>query len=184
MARDFYTPVMASTAPLAAAVPASVPPQMLTYLTPKGLTDAQIQLISGDQARRVLRFINTCHSNRSIRRARLRFRVWDLKRFLWNFTYLCWNLTEAARQASPTFLFSEELARYGSTALSAAEHLTLLVGKESIALMRRFGPLMALSRASFLELWQLLPQAKAEAVIAALSVSAIAESEHVFLANS
>ena len=60
------------------------------------------------------------------------------------------------------------------------EHLTLLVGKESIAfsLMHHFGSLKALSRASFLELRQFLPQQKAEAVIAALSMSAIAETEH------
>jgi DNA repair protein RadC len=83
-------------------------------------------------------------------------------------------------EASPSFSVSEKLARYGSTALSTVEHLTLLVGKESIALalMRHFGSLKALSRASFLELRQFLPQQKAEAVIAALSVSAIAETEH------
>src|SRR6202007_3410704 len=68
----------------------------------------------------------------------------------------------------------------GSTALSAVEHLTLLVGKESIALalMRPLRSLKALSRASFMELRQFLPQHKAEAVIAALSMSAIAETEH------
>ena len=55
-----------------------------------------------------------------------------------------------------------------------------MVGKGSIALalMRHFGSLKALSCASFLELRQFLPQQKAEAVIAALSVSAIAETEH------
>jgi DNA repair protein RadC len=90
------------------------------------------------------------------------------------------NIPEAAPKASPSFSVSEKLARYGSTALSALEHLTLLVGKESIAfsLMRHFGSLKALSRASFLELRQFLPQQKAEAVIAALSMSAIAETEH------
>jgi DNA repair protein RadC len=90
------------------------------------------------------------------------------------------NIPEAAPKASPSFSVSEKLARYGSTALSAVEHLTLLVGKESIALalMRHFGSLKTLSRASFLELRQFLPQQKAEAVIAALSMSAIAETEH------
>jgi DNA repair protein RadC len=59
------------------------------------------------------------------------------------------------------------------------EHLTLLVGESiALALMRHFGSLKALSRTSFLELRQFLPQQKAEAVIAALSVSAIAETEH------
>jgi hypothetical protein len=41
---------------------------------------------------------------------------------------------EAAPKASPSFSVSEKLARYASTALSNVEHLTLLVGKESIAL--------------------------------------------------
>jgi hypothetical protein len=66
---------------------------------------------------------------------------------------------EAAPKASPSFSVSEKLACYASTALSTVEHLTLLVGKESIALalMRHFGLLKALSRASFLELRQFVP---------------------------
>ena len=90
------------------------------------------------------------------------------------------NIPEAAPQASPSFSVSEKLARYGSSALSGVEHLTLLVGKESVAvaLIRHFGSLKALSRASFQELRQFLPRRKAEAVVAALSMSAIAETEH------
>ena len=44
------------------------------------------------------------------------------------------------------------------------EHLTLLVGKESVALglIRHFGSLKALARASFQELRQFLPRRKAE----------------------
>jgi DNA repair protein RadC len=45
-------------------------------------------------------------------------------------------------------------------------------------LIRHFGSLRAFFRASFQELRQILPQRKAEAVIAALSMSAIAETEH------
>jgi len=45
------------------------------------------------------------------------------------------------------------------------------------AVTRYFGWLKALSRASFLELRQFLPEQKVEAAIAALSMSAIAESE-------
>jgi DNA repair protein RadC len=89
------------------------------------------------------------------------------------------NIPEAA-PSSPSFSVSEKLARYGSSALSGLEHLTLLVGKESVALalIRHFGSLTALSRDSFQELRQFLPQRKAEAVMAAFSVSMIAESEH------
>jgi DNA repair protein RadC len=56
----------------------------------------------------------------------------------------------------------------------------LLVGKESVALalIRHFGSLKGLARASFQGLRQFLPQRKAEAVAAALSMSAIAETEH------
>jgi DNA repair protein RadC len=75
------------------------------------------------------------------------------------------NIPEAA-PSSHSFSVSEKLARYGSSALSGVEHLTLLVGRESVALalIRHFGSLKALSRASFQELRQFLPQRKPEAV--------------------
>jgi DNA repair protein RadC len=90
------------------------------------------------------------------------------------------NIPEAAPKASPSFSVSEKLARYGSSALPGVEHLTLLVGKESVALalIRHFGSLKALARASFRELRQFLPRRKAGAVVAALSMSVIAETEH------
>jgi DNA repair protein RadC len=87
---------------------------------------------------------------------------------------------EAAPEASRSFSVSEKLARYGSSALSGVEHLTLLVGKKSVALalIRHFGSLKGLARASFQELRQFLPQRQAESVVAALSMSVIAETEH------
>jgi hypothetical protein len=39
------------------------------------------------------------------------------------------SIPEAAPKASPSFSVIEELARYGSSALSGVEHLTLLAGK-------------------------------------------------------
>jgi DNA repair protein RadC len=82
------------------------------------------------------------------------------------------------------FSVSEKLALYGSSSLSGVEHLQVLVGKDSLAdaLLRHFGSLKALSRASFKELRQFLPQRKAEAVMAALSVATIAETEHALSA--
>jgi hypothetical protein len=64
------------------------------------------------------------------------------------------NIPEAAPEASRSFSVSEKLARYGSSALSGVEHLTLLVGKKSVALalIRHFGSLKGLARASFQEL--------------------------------
>jgi DNA repair protein RadC len=93
------------------------------------------------------------------------------------------NIPEAA-PSSRSFSVSEKLARYGSSALSGVEHLRLLVGKDSIvdALLRHFGSLKALSRASFKELRQFLPKGKAEAVMAALSISNVADVEHALSA--
>jgi DNA repair protein RadC len=89
------------------------------------------------------------------------------------------NNSEAAPKASRSFSISEKLARYGTGALSVEEHLTLLVGKQSIAtaLIRHFGSIRALSRASLIELRQFLPQRKAEAVIAALSITNIGTAQ-------
>jgi DNA repair protein RadC len=89
-----------------------------------------------------------------------------------------------AAPSSRSFSVSEKLAHYGSSALSGVEHLRLLVGKDSIAdaLLRHFGSLKALSRASFKELRQFLPKSKAEAVMAALSISNVADTEHALSA--
>jgi DNA repair protein RadC len=90
------------------------------------------------------------------------------------------NIPEAASKASPSFSVSEKLARYGSSALSGVEHLTLLVGRKfvALALIRHFGSLKAMARASLQELRQFLPRRSAEAVVAALSMFAIAETGH------
>jgi hypothetical protein len=84
---------------------------------------------------------------------------------------------------SLSFSVSERLALYGSSALSGVEHLRLFVGKDSVAdaLIRHFGSLKALSRASFQELRQFLTRRQAEAVMAALSMGAIADTEHALL---
>jgi DNA repair protein RadC len=96
-------------------------------------------------------------------------------------------MNSSAMEAAPSsrsFSVSEKLAHYGSSALSGLEHLRLLVGKDSIAdaLLRHFGSLKALSRASFKELRQFLPKSKAEAVMAALSISNVADTEHALSA--
>jgi DNA repair protein RadC len=64
--------------------------------------------------------------------------------------------------------------------LPVDEHLNLLVGKKSVALalIRHFGSLKGLARASFQELRQFLPRRQAESVVAALSMFVIAETEH------
>jgi len=93
------------------------------------------------------------------------------------------NIPEAA-PSSPNFSVSKKLARCSSSALSGVEHLRLLVAKDSIAdaLLRHFGSLKALSRASFKELRQFFPKGKAEAIMAALSMSKVADVEHALSA--
>src|SRR6202030_3620181 len=112
--------------------------------------------------------------------ASLRFRPKNMAHHIFQLETELQNIPEAAPKASRSFSVSEKLARYGSSALSGVEHLRLLVGKDSIAdaLLRHFGSLKALSRASFKELRQFLPKGKAEAVMAALSISNIADTEH------
>src|ERR1700745_2231099 len=92
------------------------------------------------------------------------------------------NSSEEAAPSSPSLspTVSEKLERYGSSALSGVEHLTLILGKEDLALVlvRHFGSIKALSRASIQQLIQFLPRRKAETLVAALSMSTIAESEH------
>jgi DNA repair protein RadC len=60
------------------------------------------------------------------------------------------------------------------------EHLSLLVGKGSVALdlIRDFSSLKTMARASFQELRQFLSRRQAESVVAALSMSLVAETEH------
>jgi DNA repair protein RadC len=92
------------------------------------------------------------------------------------------NNSQEAAPSSPSLspTVSEKLERYGSSALSGVEHLTLIVGEEdlALALVRHFGSLKALSRASIQQLIQFLPRRKAGTLVAALSMSTIAESEH------
>ena len=92
------------------------------------------------------------------------------------------NSSQEAAPSSPSLSLtvSEKLERYGSSALSGVEHLTLILGKEdlALALVRHFGSIKALSRASLQQLLQFLPRRKAETLVAALSMSTIAESEH------
>jgi hypothetical protein len=72
------------------------------------------------------------------------------------------------------------------SALSGAEHLTLLVGKKSVALalIRHFGSLKGLARASFQELRQFLPRRQAESVVAALSMSVISRTPSTLVLSS
>jgi DNA repair protein RadC len=93
------------------------------------------------------------------------------------------NNSEAAPEASLSFTISEKLERYGTNALSVEEHLVLLVGKQSVAkaLICHFGSVKALSRASLVELRQFLPKRKAEAVMAALSITNMASAEEAAL---
>jgi DNA repair protein RadC len=74
---------------------------------------------------------------------------------------------------------SERLARSGADALTVEEHLAFLVGGEILAaqMLKYFGSILALSRASLCELRKFLPKRKAESLIAALRVSAYGQAQ-------
>ena len=65
--------------------------------------------------------------------ASLRFRPKNMAHYIFQLETELQNIPEAAPKASRSFSVSEKLARYGSPALSGAEHLRLLVGKDSVA---------------------------------------------------
>ena len=112
--------------------------------------------------------------------ASLRFRPKNMFQHIFQFESELQNSSQEAAPSSPSLspTVSEKLHRYGSSALSGVEHLTLILGKEDLALamVRHFGSIKALSRASIQQLIQFLPRRKAEALVAALSMSRIAES--------
>jgi DNA repair protein RadC len=89
------------------------------------------------------------------------------------------GIAEAGLIMGESFSVGERLARYGSSALSGVEHLRLLVGRDSGAdsLLRHFGSLGALRRASFRELRQFLTKREAEAVVAGLGMSSVVDAE-------
>jgi DNA repair protein RadC len=87
------------------------------------------------------------------------------------------NSREGSLRTLASLSVRERLARYGSSALSGVEHLRLLVGRDSAVdtLLRHFGSLKELERASFHELRQF--RREAEAVIAGLSMSSVVDTE-------
>jgi hypothetical protein len=71
--------------------------------------------------------------------ALLRFRPKNMAHHIFQLESELQNIPQAAPEASRSFSVSEKLARYGSSALSGVEHLTLLVGKKSVALALTLG---------------------------------------------
>ena len=112
----------------------------------------------------------------------LRFRPKNMSQHIFRFESELQNSSPEAAPSSPSLspTVSEKLERYGSSALSGVEHLSLIIGKEdlALALVRHFGSIKASSRASIQQLLQFLPRRKAATLVAALSMSTFAESEH------
>src|SRR5450755_3613916 len=75
--------------------------QMLTYLTAKGLTDAQIQLISGHESKKSLEVyqhlslesVDKAYQH-AVQTVGICCGARSIQQFLWDITYLCWNLTK------------------------------------------------------------------------------------------
>ena len=93
------------------------------------------------------------------------------------------NSGHSLSQFSVPLLPKPQLARYGCSSLSGVEHLRLFVGKDSVAdaLLRHFGSLKALSRASFRELRQFLTRRQAETEHALLTP--LTNAEAIYKAN-
>src|SRR6266567_7580756 len=114
----------------------------------------------------------------------LRFRPKNMTQHIFPFESELQNNRNEVAPSSPNFSLSvsEKLSRYGVNALSDVEHLGLLVGKETLAarLLKHFGSLKALTKASAVELGAFMTTHKAERLVAALAVSARAQAQNSF----
>ena len=86
---------------------------MLTYLTTKGLSDAQIQLISGHESKEsleVYQHLSLESVDKAYQDAVQSVGIY-LKRFLWDFTYLCWAPMKPTL-SSPLMHFCDSFLAY------------------------------------------------------------------------
>jgi DNA repair protein RadC len=116
--------------------------------------------------------------------ASLRFQPKNMTQHIFSFESELQNNQAEVAPPSPNFSLSvsEKLSRYGVNALSDVEHLGLLVGKEALAarLLKHFGSLNALTKASAVELGTFMTTHKAERLAAALAISARAQAQNSF----
>jgi len=87
------------------------------------------------------------------------------------------NTTEAP--SSHCSSVEDRLATYGSEALDSTEHLALILGsqKQAEALLKHFGSLTVLTRASVEELLSFIPRSKALRLVSSLRMGAVALRE-------
>jgi DNA repair protein RadC len=86
------------------------------------------------------------------------------------------NETESSSHCSSV---QERLVTYGSEALDTGEHLGLILGsqKQADALLKHFGSLTVLARASVQELMPFVPRSKALRLVSSLRMGAVALRE-------
>jgi DNA repair protein RadC len=89
------------------------------------------------------------------------------------------NTTNPLASSSHCSSAQERLVTYGSEALDTAEHLGLILGsqKQADALLKHFGSLTVLSRASVEELLPFVPRSKALRLVSSLRMGAVALRE-------
>jgi DNA repair protein RadC len=89
------------------------------------------------------------------------------------------NTTNPQPSSSHCSSVQERLATYGSEALDTAEHLGLILGSQKAAdtLLKHFGSLAVLARASVEELLPFVPRAKALRLVSSLRMGAVALRE-------
>jgi DNA repair protein RadC len=89
------------------------------------------------------------------------------------------NTTTPQPSSSQCSSVQERLVTYGSEALDTAEHLGLILGsqKQADALLKHFGSLTVLSRASVEELLPFVPRSKALRLVSSLRMGAVALRE-------
>jgi len=89
------------------------------------------------------------------------------------------NTTNPPPSSSHCSSVQERLVTYGSEALDTAEHLGLIVGSQKVAntLLRHFGSLAVLARASVEELLPFVSRSKALRLVSSLRMGAVALRE-------
>jgi DNA repair protein RadC len=109
----------------------------------------------------------------------LRFQTKNMQQHIFQFGSEPQNTTSSHPSSSHCSSVQERLVTYGSEALDTTEHLGLILGsqKQADALLRHFGSLAVLVRASVQELLPFIPRSKALRLVSSLRMGAVALRE-------
>jgi hypothetical protein len=109
----------------------------------------------------------------------LRFQTKNMQQPIFQFGSEPQNTTTPLPSSSQCSSVQERLVTYGSEALGTAEHLGLILGSQKAAdtLLKHFGSLAVLARASVEELLPFVPRSKALRLVSSLRMAAVALRE-------